>query len=94
MPFYPTQKLVADDRNNTSTEAAAQVEEIGTAPQLFLHGCEVPWLLPDHHHVLPRFLRRVLRHLRYRALPGTNLSTHTPLGNHIHFTRWIFGRGM
>merc|ERR1712047_35443 len=47
----------------------AQVEALGSAPELLLHGCEVSRLLQDHHGVFPRADSRCLLGMFHRALP-------------------------
>merc|ERR1712113_1256169 len=42
---------------------------LGSAPELLLHGCEVPRLLQDHHGVFPRADSRCLLGMFHRALP-------------------------
>lgn len=56
-------------------EAQTQVEASGSAPQLVLHGCQVPRMLQDHHRLFTRPDGRGLRRLFHRSL-----STHRGKG--------------
>ncbi len=51
-------------------EAEAQAEAAGAAPQLVLHGRQVPGMLQDHHRLQPRPDGRPLRRMLHRALPA------------------------
>merc|ERR1711953_1091786 len=49
--------------------AQVQAEAFGPAPQLLLHGCQVPRMLQDHHSFQPRPDCRPVRRMLHRSLP-------------------------
>jgi hypothetical protein len=58
-------------------EAQAQAEAPRAAPQLVLHGRQVPRMLQDHDRVQPRADGRPLRRLLHRSVPAHRRKSET-----------------